>query len=162
MTMLASLVYACTALAQAQGLALSPNGHELYVAGSGDSAVAILDRDPSTALLSFNSLAQNGVAGVTGLGVVDSVCADPGGESVYAGGGQAASLFEFTPDVAALAVDGFDFGLDFVGANALPGYTGHGGSYVAVASDATCVSSITPRDTCFPSATRCPTGSARW
>lgn len=121
-------------LAQAQGLALSPSGLELYVAGTGDSAVAILDRDPNTALLSVHSLAQNGVDGVSGLGAVDSICADPGGDSVYAGGGEATGLLQFTPDVVALAVDGFDHGLDFVGVNVLPGYTGRGGSHVAVAS----------------------------
>ena len=121
-------------LAQAAGLALSPNGHQLYVAGSGDSAIAVLDRSPSTSLLAFHSLAQEGVSSVTGLAAVFGVCAEPTGESVYAAGGESPSFLHFTPDVVALAVDGFDFGLDFVQSTALPGYVGIGGSHVSLAS----------------------------
>ena len=121
-------------LAQAAGLALGADGHHLFVAGTGDSAVAILDRSPSTSLLSMNSLAQQGVAGVSGLGKVDSLCAEPSGKSVYAGGGESPALFSFTPGVVALAIDPFDFGLDFVQSNPLPGFSLVGSSHVAVAS----------------------------
>jgi 6-phosphogluconolactonase (cycloisomerase 2 family) len=121
-------------LAAAVGLALSPDGHHLYVAGTGDSAVAVLDRSPNTGLLTFNSLAQQGVAGVGGLGKVDSVCAEPSGETVYAGGGESSAFLSFTPDVVALGVSLFDASLGFVGSSALPGYTGIGSSHVAVAS----------------------------
>jgi MYXO-CTERM domain-containing protein len=123
-------------LAQAAGLALSPDGHELYVAGAGDSAVAVLDRNPTSSLLSFNSLAQDGVGGVTGLGAVFGVCAEPSGHSVYAGGGEGSGFPHpgFDPAVVALGVNLFDYSLGFVQASGLPGYLGFGSALVSLAS----------------------------
>jgi 6-phosphogluconolactonase (cycloisomerase 2 family) len=67
----------------AQRLALSPDGAHVYVAGSGDDAVTLFDRNPVTGALTFVESTVNGVDGVDGLDLPSNVSLTPDGELVY-------------------------------------------------------------------------------
>ncbi|MEO8195215.1 MAG: beta-propeller fold lactonase family protein [Thermoanaerobaculia bacterium] len=73
-------------LAGAAGVALSPDGEHVYVAGEGDSAVAVLARNPLTGALTPLPASFDGVAGIDGLGGVRAVVVSPDGEQVYGAG----------------------------------------------------------------------------
>ena len=55
-------------LRSAEALALSPDGGQLYAAGSGDSALAVFSRDAATGALTFVEEDKQGTAGIEGLG----------------------------------------------------------------------------------------------
>jgi cysteine-rich repeat protein len=79
-----------------QGLALSPDGRDLYVAGSSENALAIFHRDAVTGTLTYVGVERNGVNGVSGLGLAQSVALSPDGKHVYVAGGndKAVAVFE--------------------------------------------------------------------
>ncbi len=70
-------------IAGARGVAVSPNGANVYVTGHADGAVATFSRDPGTGALTFVEQDKDGVSGVDGLAGAWSVAVSPGGESVY-------------------------------------------------------------------------------
>jgi 6-phosphogluconolactonase (cycloisomerase 2 family) len=72
-----------TGLGGAAGLALSPDGRQLYVAGRDDRAVTVFDRDPATGRLTFGASYTNGSAGVSGLWGAVSLVVSPGGGFLY-------------------------------------------------------------------------------
>src|SRR5581483_4186400 len=84
----------------AQSLALSPDESQLYVASSGDSAVAVFRRDGGTGRLSFVENEQQGVAGVQGLGGAGAVVVSPDGANVYAAGTLDNAIVIFARDAA--------------------------------------------------------------
>jgi len=82
----------------AQKVIVSPDGANLYAAGSRDDAVAVFDRDPSTGQLTFVEAKVHGVDGVVGLRDCESVALSPDGASLYAAGRFSDSVVNFTRD----------------------------------------------------------------
>lgn len=71
-------------LARARGVAVSPDGRTVYVAGGDDNALAIFTRNASTGKLTFVGVVRDGVDGVDGLAGVQDVIVSTDGERVYA------------------------------------------------------------------------------
>ncbi len=82
------------------GLAVSSDGKNVYVAGSGDNAIAIFDRDVTTGELTYNNRVKDGYAGVDGLADAADVCVSPDGNNVYAAGygDEAVAVFDRAVD----------------------------------------------------------------
>jgi 6-phosphogluconolactonase (cycloisomerase 2 family) len=72
-------------LDSAQSAAISPDGKNVYIAGYGDDAVAVFERDANTGQLTYAEMVANG-AFVSGLGGAGSVAVSPDGKHVYVGG----------------------------------------------------------------------------
>jgi 6-phosphogluconolactonase (cycloisomerase 2 family) len=70
----------------AASVAVSPDGAHVYVAGSGEDAIAVFGRNGLTGALSFVEFQQDGVGGVDGLDLDRSVTVSPDGRHVYATG----------------------------------------------------------------------------
>jgi len=87
-----------TGLAGVQGLAVSPDGGNLYAAGKAADSVVVFSRDPSTGNLSQIGKLSDGVDGVEGLDLVRNVQVSPDGLRVYATGGYDNSLVVFDRD----------------------------------------------------------------
>ncbi|MEX2188993.1 MAG: beta-propeller fold lactonase family protein [Pirellulales bacterium] len=68
----------------AHGLAISPDGKHLYVAGATDNALAVFRRDSASGNLTFAAVLVDGQGGVTTLGVARSVAVSPDGRFVFA------------------------------------------------------------------------------
>jgi 6-phosphogluconolactonase (cycloisomerase 2 family) len=73
-------------LANAAGVAVSPDGAHVYTAAEGDSAVAVFARAPATGALAFVEAKVDGVGGVDGLAGATAVTVSPDGATVYAAG----------------------------------------------------------------------------
>jgi uncharacterized repeat protein (TIGR01451 family) len=73
-------------LAGASGVAVSPDGEHVYVAGATDSAAAVFARHPVTGALSPLAAAFDGAGGIDGLDGVRAVVVSPDGEQVYGAG----------------------------------------------------------------------------
>jgi len=89
-----------TGLKGAQWVTVSPDGAHLYVAGSGDSAVAVFRRDRATGALTFVEEQRQGVGGLQGLGRAASVVISPDGAHVYAAGSLDNAVVVFSRDGA--------------------------------------------------------------
>jgi 6-phosphogluconolactonase (cycloisomerase 2 family) len=70
----------------AHSVAVTPDGHHVYVTGDEDHAVAAFARDETTGALSFVEMEQDGVDGVDGLQGASSVAVSPNGTHVYVAG----------------------------------------------------------------------------
>jgi len=88
----------------ARGVAVSPDGTSVYVAGSGEDAIAVFERNELTGALSFVEFQQDGVGGVEGLDLDRSVTVSPDGRHVYATGqlDDAVAVFSRNPTSGAL------------------------------------------------------------
>lgn len=67
----------------ATGLAFSPDGLHLYVAGELDDAIAVFRRDPANGSLTFLHRRRDGLGGVTGLDRVTAVAVSRDGGYVF-------------------------------------------------------------------------------
>jgi 6-phosphogluconolactonase (cycloisomerase 2 family) len=67
-------------------IAISPDGKNVYVASDVDDAVAIFGVVARTGELSPGGFLQDGVGGVNGLAIAQSVVVSPDGKHVYVGG----------------------------------------------------------------------------
>ena len=79
-------------------LAVSPDGLNVYAAGTQDDSVAVFARDAATGALSFVERERDSVDGVGGLAGVNAVAVSPDGLNVYASGGTANALVVFLRD----------------------------------------------------------------
>jgi 6-phosphogluconolactonase (cycloisomerase 2 family) len=73
-------------LDEAEGVAVSPDGENVYVTGHIDDAVAEFTRNPATGSLAFLDIARDGVGGVDGLDGAFGIHVACDGRSVYAMG----------------------------------------------------------------------------
>jgi 6-phosphogluconolactonase (cycloisomerase 2 family) len=79
-------------------LAFSPNGAQLYVAGSGANAVAVFDRDVHSGALHAASVVRDGRDGVDGLDQPGDLALSPDGAHLYVAGFDADALAIFARD----------------------------------------------------------------
>src|SRR5439155_1324465 len=84
----------------AEGIAISPDGAYVYVAGRNDDALAVFGRNPETGMLTSVQLLQDGVGGVNGLNGADSVAVSPDGTHVLVTGSVDNALAVFQRDAA--------------------------------------------------------------
>jgi 6-phosphogluconolactonase (cycloisomerase 2 family) len=71
-------------LAGARGVAVSPDGHHVYVTGSEDDAVAILRRDAALGTLVPLGMVRDGIGGVDGLNGARALVISDDGAHLYA------------------------------------------------------------------------------
>jgi 6-phosphogluconolactonase (cycloisomerase 2 family) len=71
-------------LDSATGVAVSPDGDNVYVTGSSPGSIATFKRHRRSGRLTFVNAKVNGRGGVSGLGGASGVYASPDGKSVYA------------------------------------------------------------------------------
>jgi len=88
----------------ASALTFAPNGAQLYVAGTVESAIAVFACNRTTGLLTFVEAKKNGVAGVDGLFGVSGLDVSDDGKHLYAVAGSASSLTTFARDAASGAL----------------------------------------------------------
>ncbi len=112
-------------LLQATHVTLSPDGAHVYVTSSGEHAVAVFSRNPSTGALTFVEAQFDGIGGVDGLSGAIGVAVTPDGARVYVAGvlDDAVAMFSRNPSTGALTfveaqfdgiggVDGLRFAYD--------------------------------------------------
>ncbi len=87
-----------TALAQASGVAISPDGQTVYVAAVADDAVTAFDRDRSTGELTFVEAERDEVGGVVSLDGAHGVVVSPDGAHVYVASVEDSSVTVFSRD----------------------------------------------------------------
>lgn len=82
----------------ARGVAVSPDGKNVYVTGTLDGAVATFTRDLTTGALTWLEQDVDGAGGVDGLGGAWAVTVAPDGENVYVTGNGDSAVAVFTRD----------------------------------------------------------------
>lgn len=100
-------------LRDARGVAVSPDGLDVYVASELDQAVAVLHRNPSTGALTPGGCVPNtgdvagcGVAAQGGLSGAQNVVVDPDGMAVYVAGNEAVVRLTRNPADGSLSPSG--------------------------------------------------------
>jgi 6-phosphogluconolactonase (cycloisomerase 2 family) len=81
---------------------VSPDGNNVYVAGAGDDAVAVLSRDSVTGELTFVEAQVDGQGGVDGLLGPTFLALDPGGDHLYVSAEEGVVVFERDSGTGAL------------------------------------------------------------
>ncbi len=154
----------------ASGVTTSPDGKHVYVAGSGDNAVAVLSRNGTTGGLNFVDFEADGVGGVDGLDGAFGVTTSPDGKHVYVASAGDDSLAAFFRNPATGSLTFVEFEDDGVGGvDGLDGARGvsvspdGGHVYVAASVDGSIAAfdreaDTTPPQTMIDSG---PTGSTR-
>ena len=85
-------------LAQPSGVVVSSDGRHVYAASMKDAAVAAFERNASSGRLTFIGTAQNGQAGVQGLGGAAALALSPDGAHLYVAGSTDAAVAVFARD----------------------------------------------------------------
>jgi 6-phosphogluconolactonase (cycloisomerase 2 family) len=81
-----------------RGVAVSPDGENVYVTGLQDDAVAVFSRDGTTGALTFVEREMDGVGGVDGLDLPTGVVVAPDGGHVYVAGQDDDAVVAFDRD----------------------------------------------------------------
>lgn len=91
-------------LRNAMGVAVSPDGKNVYVAGNGDDAVAVFRRSLNDGTLSWETQYRDGINGVDGLASPTSVALSPDSKSVYVTGlgDKALAVFKRNPQTCTM------------------------------------------------------------
>ena len=84
------------ALKDAEELAVSPDGANLYTASVNEDSLGVFTRDPGTGAITFLEVEEDGVAGVDGLRRTSGVAVSPDGNCVYGTGEQDDGLAVFS------------------------------------------------------------------
>jgi 6-phosphogluconolactonase (cycloisomerase 2 family) len=84
-----------TGIDEPSAIAISPDGAQLYVAGSGANAVAIFARDAATGALQPAGVVRDHARGVDGLDQPGDIAISPDGANVYVAGFDADALAVF-------------------------------------------------------------------
>ena len=87
-----------TGLGTPEGVEVSSDGKNVYVADDGIDAISVYARDPATGLLTYRSRQMHGVGGVGGLYGVGGLILSPDGKFVY--GTDANRISTFARDAA--------------------------------------------------------------
>lgn len=120
-----------TALNEPEGVAVSPDGKNVYVAAFTGDAVLTFSRDPTTGVLSFVGEHVDGVGGVDGLNGAEGVTTSPDGRNVYVAGNSDDAVAVFSRDPATGALTFVEQQKDGVG-----GVEGlFGAAYISVSPD---------------------------
>jgi 6-phosphogluconolactonase (cycloisomerase 2 family) len=91
-------------IANATGVAVSPDNQHVYVTGCLDNGVAAFTRDPVTSALTFVGEVENGQPGVSGLACARGVAVSPDGKYVTVAAETGDSLVTFTRDATSGAL----------------------------------------------------------
>lgn len=91
-------------LAGARSLAASPDGRYIYASAITSHSIVVFDRDPTTGLLSPNTVATNAVGGVTGLEGPSGMATDPLNRHLYVAGQTSDALVAFILPTPAVQV----------------------------------------------------------
>jgi 6-phosphogluconolactonase (cycloisomerase 2 family) len=83
-------------LSNASGIAVAPNGRNVYVAAADDDAVPVFNRNLKTGRLSLEQVVRDDVAGVDGLAGAYDVTVTPDGKSAYVAGYEESEVAAFT------------------------------------------------------------------
>lgn len=102
-------------LAGAAGVAVSPDGKHVYVAGETDDAIAVFSRDAVTGALTWVEMKKDGVGGVDGLDGARGVAVAPDGRHVYAVGAVDNALAVFSRNATTGALTFLETKKDGVG-----------------------------------------------
>ncbi len=84
----------------ARGIALSPDGAHVYLAGARDDAVTVFERDGASGALTFVQRRKNGASVLDSLNGARAVAVSPDGKHVYVGADPAAAVATFARDPA--------------------------------------------------------------
>jgi len=127
-------------MSNARAVTISPDGKNVYVAGYGDRAIVVFNRNATSGALNFIEVQMDGVDGVDGLMAPRSVVVSPDGKNVYATGDIDDSLVVFSRNEETGALTFMELQKD--GVNGVDGLdyaryvtVSPEGSYVYVAGD---------------------------
>jgi 6-phosphogluconolactonase (cycloisomerase 2 family) len=70
-------------LAGAAGIAISPTGDRVFVAGEDDNSITVFRRTAATGALDFLEVLKDGIDGIDGLGGVVALVVSPNGKHLY-------------------------------------------------------------------------------
>ena len=87
-------------LSGTQGIAMDPEGRNLYLGSYEDGKLLVYRRNPVWGGLTLLETQQNGVSGVEGLAGIDAIAVSADGASVYANGTLDSSVVHFARDPA--------------------------------------------------------------
>jgi len=97
------------------GVAVSPDGRNVYATGQVDNALTVFSRDSVTGELSFLELHQDGFGGVNWLSGAEGVAVSPDGRNVYAIGSEDDALTVFARNSSTGELSFVEFHLDGAG-----------------------------------------------
>ncbi len=97
-------------------LAITPDGKNVYVASSLNDSVSIFGRNTTTGALSAGGHYVDGVGGVDGLFLAESIAVSPDNKNVYVGGrgDNAIAIFSRDPNIGSLTYMGVATGVTSV------------------------------------------------
>jgi 6-phosphogluconolactonase (cycloisomerase 2 family) len=93
-----------TALEGACSVTAAPDGSQIFVASYNDDSLLVLNRDPSTGLLSLSQVFSDGQAACDGLNGASCVCVSPDGRNLYVTGYYDNALAVFSRDASTCLV----------------------------------------------------------
>lgn len=128
----------------ASGVAVSPDGANVYVTGLFSDSVTVFDRNAATGALTYREVHRQGIGGVSGLDGATAVAISPDGEHVYtaARNSNSIAVFDRAPATGALTFTGPPVsngnGASFIqGANALAFSASGSHLFLTAATDST-------------------------